>query len=65
MAADHSTSPEQPGPQDDVRRKFREALERKQGRARDAAPGPDDAAAGPSARAGTARTQRMFRRKSG
>ncbi len=65
MAADQSSRPDAPEPPDDVRRKFREALERKQGRSRDAAPGPDEASAGPSARAGTARTQRMFRRKSG
>jgi len=59
-----------PAPQasdrDDVKRRFREALERKQGKSQEATTGdPGDHARGSVAAHGPAHTQRQFRRKSG
>jgi hypothetical protein len=48
---------------DDVRAKFREALARKQGKEKGVPHHPDQA--GGSAHTQSAKTQRMFRRKSG
>jgi len=50
-------------PTDDVREKFRAALERKQGKEQGVPHHPDQA--GPAGRSQDAKTQRMFRRKSG
>lgn len=50
-------------PADDVREKFREALARKQGKEKGVPHYPDQA--GGSAHTQSAKTQRMFRRKSG
>jgi hypothetical protein len=61
-----SAAPEPEGPEDDVRRKFREALERKRNQSTDK--GAADEAADPSKIHGThgpAHTRRSFRRKSG
>lgn len=55
--ADHNPAP------DDVRAKFKEALERKQGKHEEHALGGADAAG--SAHTGPAKVQRTFRRKSG
>jgi hypothetical protein len=57
---------ESEGPSDDVRRKFREALERKQGRHADGTGGADgkDRSKAQSPH-GPAKSQRTFRRKSG
>lgn len=52
------------GADDEMRRKFREALERKQGKGQDDHPDDPLAGKGPQHEAG-AKTQRMFRRKSG
>jgi Family of unknown function (DUF5302) len=54
-----------PGGQDDVRARFREALERKQAARHGSAAGPGDADHGPHSATGPAKTQRQFRRKSG
>ncbi|MGH8823673.1 MAG: DUF5302 domain-containing protein [Jiangellaceae bacterium] len=51
------------GPTDDVRERFREALARKQGKEKGVPHHPDQA--GGSAHTKSAKTQRMFRRKSG
>jgi hypothetical protein len=53
------------GDQDDVRARFREALERKQAARHGTAAGPADTDHGPHSATGPARTQRQFRRKSG
>lgn len=62
-----SPRPTDAGAPDDVKRKFREALERKQGKGSGAGAHPDDGEnRPPSAEAhGPAHTQRQFRRKSG
>ena len=51
------------GPTDDVREKFRAALARKQGKEQGVPHHPDQT--GPAGRSQDAKTQRMFRRKSG
>jgi len=51
--------------QDDVRARFREALERKQAAQHGTAAGPADTDHGPHSASGPAKTQRQFRRKSG
>ena len=51
------------GPTEDVREKFRAALARKQGKEQGVPHHPDQA--GPTGRSQDAKTQRMFRRKSG
>ncbi|HSK56100.1 MAG TPA: DUF5302 domain-containing protein [Jiangellales bacterium] len=51
--------------QDDVRARFRAALERKQAAHHGTAAGPDDTAHGPHSATGPAKKQRQFRRKSG
>ncbi|HMG31465.1 MAG TPA: DUF5302 domain-containing protein [Jiangellaceae bacterium] len=51
------------GPTDDVRERFREALARKQSKEKGVPHHPDQA--GGSAHTKSAKTQRMFRRKSG
>jgi hypothetical protein len=53
------------GAQDDVRARFREALERKQAARHGSAAGPSDSDHGPHSASGPAKTQRQFRRKSG
>jgi hypothetical protein len=53
------------GEQDDVRARFRAALERKQAAHHGTAAGPDDTAHGPHSATGPAKKQRQFRRKSG
>jgi hypothetical protein len=53
------------GTQDDVRARFRAALERKQAAHHGTAAGPDDTAHGPHSATGPAKKQRQFRRKSG
>jgi hypothetical protein len=59
-----ATSAEAPaGPTEDVREKFREALARKQGKEQGVPHHPDQT--GPAGRSQDAKTQRMFRRKSG
>jgi hypothetical protein len=61
--ADGSREPQE---SDDVRRRFKEALERKQRQGRSSS-GAGDAAGGPKAHGGSgpAKAQRTFRRKSG
>ncbi|HSK26627.1 MAG TPA: DUF5302 domain-containing protein [Jiangellales bacterium] len=51
--------------EDDVRARFREALERKNAARHGTAAGPDDAPHGPHSATGPAKAQRQFRRKSG
>jgi hypothetical protein len=54
------------GPTEDVREKFRAALARKQGKEQGVPHHPDQAdQPGPAGRSQDAKTQRMFRRKSG
>jgi len=61
-----ASAPEPSQPQDELKRKFREALERKQGRGADKVAGDDTAgAAGPQHAHGPAKAQRPFRRRSG
>ena len=56
--------PDEPtGPGDDVKEKFREALARKQGKEQGVPHHADST--GPAGRSQDAKTQRMFRRKSG
>jgi hypothetical protein len=60
---DTSPAEDAAGPTDDVREKFREALARKQGKEQGVPQHPDQS--GPAGRSQDAKTQRMFRRKSG
>jgi hypothetical protein len=61
-----ASAPEPSQPQDELKRKFREALERKRGRGADKAVGDDAAGApGPQHAHGPAKAQRTFRRRSG
>jgi hypothetical protein len=60
---DSADEPDGAGPGEDVREKFREALARKQGREKGVPHHPDQASG--SAHTKSAKTQRMFRRKSG
>nr|WP_270889190.1 DUF5302 domain-containing protein [Pedococcus sp. 5OH_020] len=54
------------GPSDDVKRKFREALEKKQAHAgRDVSDDSEHGKVGHAQQAATTATQQMFRRKSG
>ncbi|HEX2361724.1 MAG TPA: DUF5302 domain-containing protein [Jiangellaceae bacterium] len=63
-STEESGEPAEPaGPGDDVKGKFREALARKQGKEQGVPHHPDQA--GPAGRSQDAKTQRMFRRKSG
>jgi hypothetical protein len=55
--------PDRPGPDDDVREKFREALARKHQTEKGVPHHPDQAEG--SVHTKSAKTQRMFRRKSG
>ncbi len=61
---DDAAVPEEPE-EDDLKRKFREALERKRGPQRDAAAGGAGATSKIHGAHGPAATQRSFRRKSG
>lgn len=61
--ADTPAGEGQGGPAEDVREKFREALARKQGKEKGVPHHPDQT--GGSAHTQSAKTQRMFRRKSG
>ena len=57
---------DQPDPRDEVKRKFREALERKQGRSAQQGEGAEKAERGTIHRThGPESSQRSFRRKSG
>jgi hypothetical protein len=58
-----SEADELAGPGDDVKEKFREALARKQGKEQGVPHHADST--GPAGRSQDAKTQRMFRRKSG
>jgi len=60
---DSADEPDGAGPGEDVREKFREALARKQGKEKGVPHHPDQA--GGSVHTRSAKTQRMFRRKSG
>ena len=61
-----ASAPEPSQPQDELKRKFREALERKQGRRGDKAVGDEaSGSAGPQHAHGPAKAQRTFRRRSG
>jgi len=60
---DGADEPDGAGPGEDVREKFREALARKQGKEKGVPHHPDQA--GGSVHTRSAKTQRMFRRKSG
>jgi len=62
-----SAESEATGPEDEVKRKFREALERKRGRQEDANTAAEGTDSSKKARGahGPARSQRSFRRKSG
>jgi hypothetical protein len=61
-----SGSDDQPDPRDEVKRKFREALERKQGRAATQGEAAEKAERGTIHRThGPESSQRTFRRKSG
>ncbi|MGH8773979.1 MAG: DUF5302 domain-containing protein [Jiangellaceae bacterium] len=60
---DETPAEDDSGPVDDVRERFREALARKQGKEKGVPHHPDQA--GGSAHTKSAKTQRMFRRKSG
>ena len=65
-AGEESDPAARPGDLDDVKRKFREALERKKkASARDAASATGRAAGKPHAAGGPATSRRQFRRKSG
>jgi hypothetical protein len=65
--SDPGSDPERGGAdaQDDVRARFRAALERKQAAHHGTVAGPDDTAHGPHSATGPAKKQRQFRRKSG
>lgn len=60
---DTASAEEPAGPTEDVREKFREALARKRGKEQGVPHHPDQAGSAP--RSQDAKTQRMFRRKSG
>ncbi len=64
MANDNGTDATTDQPEDDVKRKFREALEAKQKKAKDADPN-DNRAEQSFATHGAEGGKRMFRRKSG
>jgi hypothetical protein len=65
-AAEAADPGAQPGDLDDVKRKFREALDRKkQANAKDSATGGDRAAGKAHQAGGPAASRRQFRRKSG
>ena len=61
---DTASAEEPVGPTEDVREKFRAALARKQGKEQGVPHHPDQTG-GPAPRGQEAKTQRMFRRKSG
>ena len=65
MATDDDTPAEKAGDSDDMRRQFREALQRKHGHGAVGAGGPDGEAGKPHHASGPAKAQRTFRRKSG